>query len=98
MLVLQQLQHRGSMACMPRLQWCKSLRSGCSRLPTCDVHTPVAAASQNALKLMSKQKSGRIVNITSVVGVVGNAGQVCVGGWVGVGVCGCVWVCVPTCW
>lgn len=31
--------------------------------------------SQNALKLMSKQKSGRIVNITSVVGVVGNAGQ-----------------------
>mmetsp|Transcript_7108 Transcript_7108/g.12211 ORF Transcript_7108/g.12211 Transcript_7108/m.12211 type:complete len:285 (-) Transcript_7108:262-1116(-) len=31
--------------------------------------------SQNALKLMSKQKSGRIVNITSVVGLVGNAGQ-----------------------
>jgi NAD(P)-dependent dehydrogenase (short-subunit alcohol dehydrogenase family) len=31
---------------------------------------------QNALKLMSKAKKGRIVNITSVVGVVGNAGQV----------------------
>lgn len=31
---------------------------------------------QNALKLMGKQKKGRIVNITSVVGVTGNAGQV----------------------
>eukprot|EP00983_Pelagomonas_calceolata_P133161 1161941-Pelagomonas_calceolata.AAC.2 len=31
---------------------------------------------QNALKMMSKQKSGRIVNVTSVVGLVGNAGQV----------------------
>ncbi len=43
------------------------------------VVSSVAAAPvlpQNALKLMGKQKSGRIVNITSVVGVVGNAGQV----------------------
>jgi len=31
---------------------------------------------QNALKYMSKQKSGRIINVTSVVGLVGNAGQV----------------------
>lgn len=30
---------------------------------------------QNATKIMGKQKSGRIVNITSVVGIVGNAGQ-----------------------
>eukprot|EP00197_Chlamydomonas_leiostraca_P008033 CAMPEP_0202865484 /NCGR_PEP_ID=MMETSP1391-20130828/6153_1 /ASSEMBLY_ACC=CAM_ASM_000867 /TAXON_ID=1034604 /ORGANISM="Chlamydomonas leiostraca, Strain SAG 11-49" /LENGTH=277 /DNA_ID=CAMNT_0049545337 /DNA_START=83 /DNA_END=916 /DNA_ORIENTATION=- len=37
--------------------------------------TGVFLCSQNALKLMSKQKKGRIVNITSVVGVVGNAGQ-----------------------
>eukprot|EP00798_Chlamydomonas_sp_ICE-L_P024399 gene24399-10003_t len=32
--------------------------------------------SQAACKLMMKQKSGRIINITSVVGIVGNAGQV----------------------
>lgn len=37
--------------------------------------TGVFMCSQNALKVMSKQKKGRIVNITSVVGVVGNAGQ-----------------------
>lgn len=30
---------------------------------------------QNATKLMGKQKKGRIINITSVVGLVGNAGQ-----------------------
>ncbi|GFH16453.1 uncharacterized protein HaLaN_12876, partial [Haematococcus lacustris] len=29
----------------------------------------------NALKMMSKAKKGRIINITSVVGIVGNAGQ-----------------------
>lgn len=33
------------------------------------------AVMQNATKLMSKQKKGRIINITSVVGIVGNAGQ-----------------------
>lgn len=32
--------------------------------------------TQAACKLMSKQKSGRIINITSVVGLVGNPGQV----------------------
>jgi 3-oxoacyl-[acyl-carrier protein] reductase len=30
---------------------------------------------QAATKLMSKAKKGRIINITSVVGIVGNAGQ-----------------------
>ncbi|GFH19453.1 uncharacterized protein HaLaN_16400, partial [Haematococcus lacustris] len=30
---------------------------------------------ENALKMMSKAKKGRIINITSVVGIVGNAGQ-----------------------
>lgn len=38
--------------------------------------TGVFMVSQQALKLMSKQKSGRIINVASVVGVVGNAGQV----------------------
>jgi len=37
--------------------------------------TGVFYCTQNALKMMSKQKSGRIVNVTSVVGLVGNAGQ-----------------------
>ncbi|KAG2450081.1 hypothetical protein HYH02_000185 [Chlamydomonas schloesseri] len=31
--------------------------------------------TQNATKIMGKQKKGRIINITSVVGIVGNAGQ-----------------------
>ncbi|KAJ9507826.1 hypothetical protein QJQ45_019260 [Haematococcus lacustris] len=31
--------------------------------------------AKNALKMMSKAKKGRIINITSVVGIVGNAGQ-----------------------
>ncbi len=31
---------------------------------------------QAATKLMAKARKGRIINITSVVGVVGNAGQV----------------------
>lgn len=31
--------------------------------------------AQNATKVMAKQKKGRIINITSVVGIVGNAGQ-----------------------
>ncbi|KAL6755339.1 hypothetical protein V8C86DRAFT_2679307 [Haematococcus lacustris] len=37
--------------------------------------TGVFLCSQNALKMMSKAKKGRIINITSVVGIVGNAGQ-----------------------
>lgn len=46
---------------------------------------------QNALKVMGKQKSGRIVNITSVVGVTGNAGQVSFGaGRAGRQLCWCV--------
>ena len=32
-------------------------------------------SAQNACKLMMKAKKGRIVNVTSVVGLVGNAGQ-----------------------
>ena len=32
-------------------------------------------ATQEAAKIMSKQRSGRIINITSVVGLMGNAGQ-----------------------
>ncbi|KAF5842479.1 hypothetical protein DUNSADRAFT_7089 [Dunaliella salina] len=37
--------------------------------------TGVFYCTQNALKMMGKQKSGRIVNVTSVVGLAGNAGQ-----------------------
>ncbi|KAF6254427.1 hypothetical protein COO60DRAFT_1622466 [Scenedesmus sp. NREL 46B-D3] len=37
--------------------------------------TSVFYATQAATKLMSKAKKGRIINITSVVGLVGNAGQ-----------------------
>jgi len=37
--------------------------------------TGVFYCTQEALKVMSKKKSGRIVNISSVVGVVGNVGQ-----------------------
>ena len=33
-------------------------------------------SSQQALKLMSRQKSGSIINLSSVVGITGNAGQV----------------------
>ena len=36
---------------------------------------PRAWEQQEALKVMSKRKSGRIINITSVVGLFGNAGQ-----------------------
>lgn len=32
--------------------------------------------AQAATKIMSKKRTGRVVNITSVVGVTGNAGQV----------------------
>lgn len=38
--------------------------------------TGVFLTSQECLKVMSKKKSGRIVNISSVVGVTGNVGQV----------------------
>lgn len=38
--------------------------------------TGVFMCTQAAAKLMMKQRSGRIVNISSVVGLVGNAGQV----------------------
>jgi 3-oxoacyl-[acyl-carrier protein] reductase len=31
--------------------------------------------TQQAIKIMAKKRTGRVVNITSVVGVVGNAGQ-----------------------
>ena len=34
-----------------------------------------ACAAQAATKLMGKKKRGRIVNISSVVGITGNAGQ-----------------------
>ncbi len=34
-----------------------------------------AFAAQAATKLMGKKKRGRIVNISSVVGITGNAGQ-----------------------
>lgn len=37
--------------------------------------TSIFHSTQAACKIMSKQKRGRIINITSVVGVVGNAGQ-----------------------
>ncbi|MEW5303368.1 MAG: hypothetical protein WDW38_001694 [Sanguina aurantia] len=37
--------------------------------------TSVFYTTQAACKVMSKQKAGRIVNITSVVGLIGNAGQ-----------------------
>ena len=37
--------------------------------------TGVYLCTQAALKPMVKQRSGRIVNVTSVVGLVGNAGQ-----------------------
>jgi NAD(P)-dependent dehydrogenase (short-subunit alcohol dehydrogenase family) len=43
---------------------------------TQDRNAKLLLTSQNALKMMSKQKSGRVVNVTSVVGLVGNAGQV----------------------
>ena len=33
--------------------------------------------AQEACKVMSKRKVGRIINITSVVGLFGNAGQAC---------------------
>ena len=36
---------------------------------------PRSARAQEACKLMGKRKSGRIINITSVVGLFGNAGQ-----------------------
>ncbi len=36
---------------------------------------PLSNATQEACKLMGKRKSGRIINITSVVGLFGNAGQ-----------------------
>ena len=38
--------------------------------------TGVFYCTQEACKVMSKKKSGRIINITSVVGLFGNAGQV----------------------
>ena len=37
--------------------------------------TGVFLATQAATKVMAKQKSGRVVNIASVVGITGNAGQ-----------------------
>jgi NAD(P)-dependent dehydrogenase (short-subunit alcohol dehydrogenase family) len=36
----------------------------------------VWATMQAAIKVMSKKRTGRIINIASVVGVLGNAGQV----------------------
>lgn len=36
----------------------------------------VWATTQAAIKVMSKKRTGRIINIASVVGVLGNAGQV----------------------
>ena len=39
-------------------------------------HAPTLPPSlQEACKVMGKRKSGRIINITSVVGLFGNAGQ-----------------------
>lgn len=38
--------------------------------------TGVFYCAQSATKIMSKKKTGRVINITSVVGITGNAGQV----------------------
>ena len=38
-------------------------------------HKGVFLATQAATKVMSKKKTGRIINIASVVGITGNAGQ-----------------------
>jgi 3-oxoacyl-[acyl-carrier protein] reductase len=50
--------------------------SSSTRVPADAAHSVIpAAVPQEACKVMSKKKSGRIINITSVVGLFGNAGQ-----------------------
>jgi hypothetical protein len=64
------------------LQGASFTRSVCtytSTIPVYDLSLELTgqAASQAAIKIMSKNRGGRIINISSVVGLVGNAGQVC---------------------
>jgi len=57
----------GLMLRMKQEQWDDVIRVNLSGVFHC---------SQAAVKIMSKKRKGRIINITSVVGVLGNAGQV----------------------